>query len=410
MKRLYIAAVLALAAGMFAGLVMRQDPGYVLFSWGQTTVEMSLWVALVLLFVLLVGFHLFLRFLSGVRHPLRALNLFSSASRDKRALKSTVRGLLLLAEGQWRKAERLLDKSADRSGTPLINYLAAARAAHNQGRNEQTDQLLQKALESTPSAETAVSISQAEIQYERGQYEQCLASLLRLQKKNPRHRWVLKTLLKVYRRLEDWDNLKQLYPQLLKNKVITDEEGQKLLVSLHISLFKSTEGKDNDTRREAVQAIWQNTPSDLKRNDKIIEAYARSLLACGAEIILERFICDKLRQQWSDDLVVVYGLISKGDSQKQLDQTEQWLKQHPDSANLLLTAGRLCLRNQLWGKGAEYLEASFNQSPLATTAAELSRLYASLGRNSKSRFYYQHCLDLAGYNLPGLPMPEAAEA
>lgn len=33
MKRLYIAIVLALAAGMFAGLIIKEDPGYILMSW-----------------------------------------------------------------------------------------------------------------------------------------------------------------------------------------------------------------------------------------------------------------------------------------------------------------------------------------------------------------------------------------
>ncbi len=410
MKRLYIAGVLALAAGMFAGLIMRKDPGYVLFSWGQTTVEMSLWVALILILGMVVGFHILMRMLAGVRHPIRTLNLLSGDNRDKRALRSTVRGLLLLAEGQWRKAERLLDKSAGRSGTPLINYLAAARAAHAQGRTEQTDQLLQKALESTPSAETAVSISQAEIQYERGQYEQCLASLLRLQKKNPRHRWVLKTLMKVYRKLEDWQSLSELYPQLLKNKILSDEEGKELLVTLHVSILKKTQEMDDDSRREAVQAIWKKLPSELKYNNKLAEAYARSLLSCGAELVLERFLQDRLRKNWSEELVVVFGLISKGDNDHRLKQANKWLEQYPQSANLLLTAGRLNLRNQDWDKGVDFLEQSFSKNPLATTAAELSRLYASMGNSAKSQEYYQHCLDLAGYNLPGLPMPEAAKA
>ena len=410
MKRLYIAGVFALAAGMFAGLIMRKDPGYVLFSWGQTTVEMSLWVALILILAMVVGFHILMRMLAGVRHPIRTLNLLSGDNSDKRALRSTVRGLLLLAEGQWRKAERLLDKSAGRSGTPLINYLAAARAAHAQGRTEQTDQLLQKALESTPSAETAVSISQAEIQYERGQYEQCLASLLRLQKKNPRHRWVLKTLMKVYRKLEDWQSLSELYPQLLKNKILSDEEGKELLVTLHVSVLKKTQEMDDDSRREAVQAIWKKLPSELKYNNKLAEAYARSLLSCGAELVLERFLQDRLRKNWSEELIVIFGLISKGDNDHRLKQANKWLEQYPQSANLLLTMGRLNLRNQDWDKGVDFLEQSFSKNPLATTAAELSRLYASMGNSAKSQEYYQHCLELAGYNLPGLPMPEAAKA
>lgn len=408
MKRLYIAIVLALAAGMFTGLIIKEDPGYILMSWGKTTVEMSLWVGLVLQGLILIGFYLMIRTLVVVRNPVQTLNKLTPGSREKRAQKATVKGLLLLSEGQWRKAERLLSKSAARSGTPLVNYLAAAKAAHAQGHSGSTDQLLKKALESSPGAETAVEVAQAEIQYERGQYEQCLAALLRILKQNPRHRWALKTLMRVYKKLDDWKSLQELYPQLLKQKVISSQEGQDLLVSLNVSLLKETVKLDNhDKQREAVQKIWQNLPSDLKDNEKLVEAYARGLLAANAEMVLERYINERLRKKWSDTLVIIYGLISKGDSNQHLKQTERWLEEQPDNASLLLTAGRLCLRNQLWGKGAEYLEASFKNDPLATTAAELSRLYANMGRTSKSRHYYQQCLILAGYHLPGLPMPES---
>jgi len=311
-----------------------------------------------------------------------------------------------MAEGQWRKAERLLKRSASRSGAPVINYLAAARAAHAQGRYEQSDQLLKEALESTPGAETAVSLSQIEFQMERGQYEQCLAQLLRLQKKNPRHRWVLKTLLKVYQKLEDWQGLKALYPQLLKQDILTDTEGRQLMIRLHLALLEQSQNLSQEDCLEAIQKIWKELPSELKKEQQLTEAYARALHDCKADILLERFITEQLRQSWQEQLVIIYGLLEKGDVRQQMQQAEQWLKKHSDSAALHLTAGRIALRNQLWGKGADFMEESFRLQPLATTAAELSRLYSAMGRTSKSRTYYRYCLDLAGYNLPGLPMPK----
>ncbi|WP_028303604.1 heme biosynthesis HemY N-terminal domain-containing protein [Oceanospirillum maris] len=405
MKRLYIFAILALAGGMFAGLLMREDPGYILLSWGKTTVEMSFWIGLLLLGALIVGFHILMRLQSGIRQPLKALNIFSSAGRDKRALKATVKGLLLMAEGQWRKAEKLLKRSAPHSGASVINYLAAARAAHAQGRFEQSDQLLKEALESTPSAETAVCLLQIEFQLERGQYEQCLAQLLRLQKKNPRHRWVLKTLLKVYQKLEDWQGLKALYPQLIKHDILTDAEGKQLFVKLHLAMFEQCKKLSQESYLERIQHIWKEMPSELKREESLCEVYARALHDCKADILLERFISERLRHSWQDSLVIIYGLLEKGDVRQQMNQVEQWLKKHDDSAALYLTAGRVALRNQLWGKASDFMEESFSLQPLATTAAELSRLYSAMGRTSNSRTYYRYCLDLAGYHLPNLPLP-----
>lgn len=224
--------------------------------------------------------------------------------------------------------------------------------------------------------------------------------------KNPRHRWVLKTLLKVYQKLEDWQGLKSLYPQLLKQDVLSDTEGQKLMVSLHLAMLEQCQQLDQDTCLERIQQIWKELSSTLKRDERLNEAYARALHHCQADILLERFISEQLRHQWQESLVVMYGLLEKGDVRQQMSQVEQWLKKHSDSATLYLTAGRVALRNQLWGKGADFMEQSFQLQPLATTAAELSRLYSAMGRTSKSRTYYRYCLDLAGYHLPSLPMPK----
>ncbi|WP_399361225.1 heme biosynthesis HemY N-terminal domain-containing protein [Thiohalobacter thiocyanaticus] len=51
-----------------------------------------------------------------------------------RARHSLNQGLLALSEGDWPRAEKLLVEHADDSESPLLNYLAAARAAQDQGR------------------------------------------------------------------------------------------------------------------------------------------------------------------------------------------------------------------------------------------------------------------------------------
>ena len=46
-----------------------------------------------------------------------------------------------------------------------------------------------------------------------------------------------------------------------------------------------------------------------------------------------------------------------------IERAESWLKQHPDDAALLLTLGRLCAQQELWGKAQSYLDASIAVEP-----------------------------------------------
>ena len=61
-----------------------------------------------------------------------------------------------------------------------------------------------------------MGITQAQLQLARNQLEQCLATLLELRKKDPHHPFVLKLLHQVYLRLQDWQQLALLLPELKK--------------------------------------------------------------------------------------------------------------------------------------------------------------------------------------------------
>ena len=103
------------------------------------------------------------------------------------------------------------------------------------------------------------------------------------------------------------------------------------------------------------------------------------------------------------------GFVHVRNPQEALLLMEAWLKQRPNNPILLLTLGRLSLRNQLWGKGREYFELALRvtNSPelCAEINAELARLLEHLGEHDKSLACYQKALGMMKYPLPDLPLP-----
>ena len=104
----------------------------------------------------------------------------------------------------------------------------------------------------------------------------------------------------------------------------------------------------------------------------------------------------------------LYGRIASEDPAKQLDQARSWAKKNPDSADLMLTLGRLSLRNQHWGQAVKYFEESFQIEPRAENLAELTRLLRHMGEERRVEQLLQSNLTLVAGGLPELPMPEAA--
>ncbi|MAX33426.1 MAG: heme biosynthesis protein HemY [Halomonadaceae bacterium] len=402
MRKLILLIVLGLAVGALFGQLMQTLPGYWLVRVGDTSVQTSFWFGLVLLLGAFLVLHFALHLLMRMRRPVSRLKLWSSRNRNRNAMRRTVRGLVALAEGRWKRAEKSLVKAADDSSTPLVNYLSAALAAHYQGRYEQADTLLKRAHLSTEGADTAVGMVQAQLMLDRQHYEEALATLTRLDKQLPDHPQILKLLKQAYLSVSDWDGLRRLMPRLARHQLIAEDERQELEQRAYRELIVQASRNPDDIER--VRNLWADMPDHLRSNIELVGLYAEALVRGGEEGIAERLLRHSLKDHWDARLVLRYGLLNV-DASRQLAYAEKWLQERPNDPDLLLTLGRLSLRNAYWGKAQEYFESSQRQRPSGVVCAELARLFANLGEHNKSQLYYRQSVELLDRSLPALPQP-----
>ena len=66
-----------------------------------------------------------------------------------------------------------------------------------------------------------------------------------------------------------------------------------------------------------------------------------------------------------------------------------------DDPSLLLTLGRLCIQQQLWGKAQSYLEASLALQPSITANIQLAKLLEQLGHTAEANRLYRAAALLA---------------
>jgi HemY protein len=411
MKKLILIVLILLLAGTFLGEWIAKDPGYVLLSYQDTTVETSLWGLLMVALAAFLGFHFLLRVLLNLRLPGKKFQHWGSARGRSQANRKTLKGLLALSSGDWSKAQRFLTDAADKTDIPLINYLAAARAAQEQHQHETCDTLLQKARESASNSELAVGITQAQVQLSRGQLEPCLATLLRLRKLAPKHTYLLKLLKTVYWELKDWQGLAQLLPELTKRHVLKEGELRELEHQTYLKLLEQAQNSqpieaDSATRLKELNRVWKSLPRVLNKDPKLITAYAELLVKSDAAPEAVKLLKSSLKQEWNPALIRLYGCIKGADPHKQLQQASLWKKEHSEDPALLLTLGRLSLMNSEWEKAREYFEASLEREKSQESYNELARLLQHLGQPEKHPLL-KESLNLLAQDLPRLPMPEA---
>lgn len=386
--------LIVLIFSVWVGLKIADDPGYALFAYKHWTMEMPLWFAVVSFIVVLLLFYILLRFLDGIDFSLYKWKNWLRWRRKYKSYSKTNRGLVELIEGRPRTAEQYLLDGVAQSDAPLINYLSAAKAAHDEGAYDRRDAYLRKAYEVAPQAEVAIGLTQAQLQFDQGQLEQVLASLGHLRSIAPKNALILKLLERVYVQLGDWQELLKLAPSLYKANIVTSEQLLNLEEHIYQELLMNAANRHEGVK--GIHTVWESVPKKLQRKPALLATYVQLLLPYPEMANeLEGLLNQAVKKSWDKKLVQWYGLLETADSKKQLEHAEGWQKKYGSQAILFLTLGRLCERCQLWGKASEYFENSLKLDANPEAYMEYGRLLEQLGERDAAMRHYQDGLLLA---------------
>jgi HemY protein len=305
--------------------------------------------------------------------------------KEHRSYSKTQHGLMFLIEGRWKKAERFLMSGIHQSIEPLMNYLGAARAAHELKAYQRRDEYLQKAYQAMPDAEIAIGLTQAELELQQEHFESAIATLNRLRQQSPRHPGVLKLLERAYVRTADWKDLQQLLPSLRRARLLTSEQYQQFEINIACEVLR-TEGSS----LEAIDTIWNRLPRYLRKNADVVCAYVKQLQALRKpnNAMINKEIEDSIRKtlktQWQPELAQIYGTLHFANLNRQLVIVGAWLKLHGSKPELLLTLARLCVKVQLWGKAKSYFEKCLELGPNPEASLEYGKLLEHLGETDEA--------------------------
>lgn len=382
-----IILVAAMVAGLIFGPQASGNKGYVLIALGNYTIESSVTSA-VILAVLFYGALLIVEWLLGRVFGLRRKTLGWYGSRRRRkANQQTVAATLAMAEGHYSQAEKLLIKGASNSDIPLLNYLAAAKAAQARGDDIRRDHYLQKAQEENPKAELALTLTQTQLQIEQGQYDTALAMLESVYALNPRHPMVLDQLRQVRLARQEWSALCDLIPALHKVGKLTPQQEEDLLQQAWTGRLQQAAGS-----LETLKAVWQDLPRKLRLEQALLACYGDLLRQLGADGEAATLWQEALRKQPMPQLLARLPRL-KLDNYQPLLALLQKQRGQPEVdtalAQLYLLAGQLDDAQAL-------LEQEVARAPSAAAYHALGQLMDKRRLTNKANEYYRQALALAG--------------
>jgi HemY protein len=324
------------------------------------------------------------------------------ASRDARRVERSgselAAGLRHLIEGNWARSERLLTQAGKRAEAPSVNYLLAARAAHLQGATERRNEWLKLAHDVSGEDAASAWLTKAELELQSGDPAAAVATLTELMADKGEQPVAAALLVRAHRARGDRAALLASLPLLLRAALPQPEREELAVFALSAELASPT------LTAERLEGLWSALSTELKTAPPLVALRAGALQRLGRGEEAERELRAALKRAWHPELVRAYGEVHGADLAKQLKQVETWLKSYPEDAGLLLTAARLCMAEELWGKARSYLESSLGLKPEPDTYALYGRLLTSLGEGERALLAFRSGLGLVS-SVAAEPLP-----
>lgn len=353
-------------------------------TWGSYAINTT---NLFILFLLAFSvFYILIWLLKSLLSIKKNLHNYQQSRKTIKARQALTQGLIAFISGHWAESEALLLRHINDAETPLLNYLAAARAAHMQENYNNRDQYLKKATEKGSTNQVAIAISQAQMQLGSQQIEQARATLVHLLEISPHHPYANQLLAQVYYQQEDWKYLFELLPKLKQQNLLKEKVQSKFEAAALKGIFQLSALKKQP---QALQLLWDKLPQTTQKKPQTVLNYTEALLTAGDAQLAEKTILNSLNKHWDTSLVEYFGKMKHENPEQSIQQAENWLLQQDNSPELLFCLARLYRNNKQWEKSYSFYESGLNIMPDTECYLEFAELLMQLEDKENAMICYQ---------------------
>ncbi|HEX8739732.1 MAG TPA: heme biosynthesis HemY N-terminal domain-containing protein [Casimicrobiaceae bacterium] len=388
--RALVVFLLLCAAAVALALLFRLGDGYVMFVSPPYRVELSQNAFVILAVLAFVVLYVVVRAVVRVAQLPGDVRAARIRRRDERLRSRIDAAVVALIEGRHGKARQYAQEALAIPGAPAVPALIGARAAL-----ETRDFDGARAMLDRPDAQaTALAVPrlmlEAELALERGQPADALARLAELKNEAGLHTAAQRLELRALTAAGRSAEIPALVDKLVKRKVYEPAQGAALRAAAHAEALK---GFAHDPA--GLRAYWTRVIEADRVQPVVARAAAQSFLAVNADRDAVEAIQRALDRNWDAGLLLLYAQCRGPDPTRQLEIAERWLTRHNGDATLLYVLGRLCERQQLWGKAQTYLEASLALDNHWRAQVALGEMLAKLGRHDEANPHLAAALQLA---------------
>ncbi|MEX3953142.1 heme biosynthesis protein HemY [Paraburkholderia sp. EG287A] len=384
---LWLALLFAIAVAL--ATVGRFDTGQVLLVYPPYRVDVSLNLFVVGIVVAFLLLYAILRFARNIVTMPRRVAAYRARMRAEKAHSALRDAVGNLYAGRFSRAEKAArDSLADAKNTSAAGLIAAT-AAHRLHEYARRDEWLTQVDD--PDLQEARLMATADMRADGRDADGALAALTEMRTQGGRRIHAQQIALRAQQQLKNWSEVLKLVKTLEKREALHPAVAVRLRQLAAENLLR-----DRRHNADALLELWQSLSNVERHSPRLADCAAELLIALDRQADARKIVEEALSQNWDARLLRRYPDTAGSDALPLIQKAEAWRKERPEDGDLLFALGRLCLKQQLWGKAQSFLEAALKSAdatqnePLKIRSHRaLARLHEQLGDGEKAASHYR---------------------
>lgn len=372
----------ALAVGL--ALAAQYNDGYALFVLPPWRVELSLNLLVMLVVIGFLLGYLLLRAVSLTLALPARVRGFRRTRQHKKAEGALREAVLFWLGGRYARSLSNAELAWKAGHAPGLSALIALAAAHALRDEEKVIEWRKRAIAHDGEIHGARLLLEAQLAVESRNFTEALVLLNQIEQQSGRHIVAMRLGLRAHRAVGHWNEVVHLARQLKKHHALTDIQAAPLIAGAHRERLRALAADGH-----SLASYWDRVPERERIAPGLALEAARCMLKADEHAAAQQVIEDGLDEEWSSELVALYGECKGGDVLGRIARAEGWLLANPRDTSLLLVLGRLCQDKQLWGKAQSYFEASLSLKPSRTAHIALAQLLDRLEQGELANRHYR---------------------
>ncbi|CAM2161005.1 heme biosynthesis protein HemY [Paraburkholderia tropica] len=379
---LFVVAVALATVGRF-------DAGQVLLVYPPYRVDVSLNLFVVGVVVAFLLLYAILRFVRNVVTMPRRVAAYRARARKEKAHSALRDAIGNLYAGRFSRAEKAARDSLADDNNKGAAGLIAANAAHRLHEYARRDDWLTQVDD--PELQEARLMATADMRADGRDADGALAALTEMRSQGGRRIHAQQIALRAQQQLKNWSEVLKLVKTLEKREALHPAVAVRLRQLAAENLLR-----DRRHNADALLELWHALSPIERHSPRLADCAAELLIALERQADARKIVEEALAQNWDARLLRRYPDTAGDDALPLIQKAEAWRKERPEDGDLLFALGRLCLKQQLWGKAQSFLEAALksanasNNEPLKIRSHRaLARLHEELGDAGKAATHYR---------------------